>query len=164
MLVIFGKPMSGRTTWIKENYVDKFTIVFTGCKFEQIDYGKIVHPMLIHQTLNKDFIDRFLIRHMVLEERASYWNTLLNKNVKTSQDTNSTTNKIHDRQPTIVIDDLPIDDSIIKYIKILLKLNTKVVLTTIDNNIFNYFSKNDCKIIHSASDFIVYSLELKLDQ
>ena len=31
-------------------------------------------------------------------------------------------------------------------------------MTTIDNNNFNYFSINKSKIIHSASNFVVYDI------
>lgn len=137
--MIFGKKMSGRTTYIKENYVNKNTIIFDPCLINE--YKNTVSNIYIYTVLSDDFIDRFIIKHKILQfkQKCKY-------------------KAICDTITTIIIDDLPVNDKLIEQIKILIKFKTNIVMTTIDYNIFNYFSINKSKIIYCIPNFIVYDI------
>jgi hypothetical protein len=139
MIVILGKGASGRTTYIKNNYINNRTIVFDPCATNE--YENISTSVLIHKFMSDDFIDRFMIEHKFLRAH--------NKHKKISD---------NDLKFTIIMDDLPIDDKLIEHIKILLKFDANIVITTTDANIFNYVSITQSKIIYSAPYFKVYQV------
>ena len=137
--MIFSKKMSGRTTYIKENYVNKYTIIFDPCLINE--YKNAAPNIFIYSVLSDDFIDEFIIKYKILQFKQKC------KNIA-----------ICDTITTIIIDDLPVNNKLIEQIKILIKFKANVVMTTIDNNIFNYFSINKSKIIYSTSNFVVYDI------
>ncbi len=140
MILVFGKPMCRRTNYIKENYISKFTVVVDPCI--KNDYKDVVPDYLIYKDLTDDLVDRFIKRYDMLQEKTLY---------------NVTYNKSHNIiNPTIIIDDLTINEKLIMNIKKLLECNANIVITTIDKNIMKYIK--NFVIVHETYHFTVYTI------
>jgi len=146
MILIYGRPASGRTSYIKSNFINNNTIIFDPCI--QNEYADVVSNIFIYNELSDDFINKFTMRCEIIDLQNKHDKTICN-------DHNDNNDNV-----TIIIDDLPINDKLIDNIKKLSKLKANVIVSTIDANTFNYFSMVKGKLIHSATHFMVLSFLL----